>query len=291
MSHLISTAFPDHIQPILLRRVTESLGLPPWAVAKAVNSMEYKILLRQTLFLGLSDGARIDAFRRHNPQLSNEQVWLTYEITEPKKRDLIEELKKGLANILGREPTKEESKFRKILLLDDFSASGISYFRKNSEGEFKGKLPKFLQALLRKDGDLAAAVDVSTLDVQVLLYIATNSAVANMRDLYKDWASYNTAPQGCAISAIQELSSKMSLTDNGDAATLDLLTNYFDSSIMDNHYKKGKHDRPYLGFNECGLPLVLTHNTPNNSVPLLWFEDNRLYRGLFPRVSRHKGEA
>ncbi len=67
-----------------------------------------------------------------------------------------------------------------------------------------------------------------------------------------------------------------------------MLSEYFDDSIIDEHYKRGKHDRPYLGFNECSLPLVLSHNTPNNSIPLLWFEEDRKHRGLFPRVPRHR---
>lgn len=67
-----------------------------------------------------------------------------------------------------------------------------------------------------------------------------------------------------------------------------LAIKYFDSNIINKHYKKGKHDNPYLGFNECGLPLILNHNTPNNSLPILWLPDDMRYKGLFPRVTRHK---
>ena len=63
---------------------------------------------------------------------------------------------------------------------------------------------------------------------------------------------------------------------------------YYDDSIETPSYKKGKHDEPYLGFNECALPLILYHNTPNNTLPILWFEYNKgVYRGLFPRINRH----
>ena len=62
---------------------------------------------------------------------------------------------------------------------------------------------------------------------------------------------------------------------------------YYDwSAILTDSYRKGKHDEPYWGFNECGLLLVLSHNTPNNTMPVIW-EDTSKFRGLFPRISRH----
>jgi hypothetical protein len=36
------------------------------------------------------------------------------------------------------------------------------------------------------------------------------------------------------------------------------------------------------------LPLVLHHNTPNNSICLLWSYEDTQVRGLFPRIKRHK---
>ena len=62
------------------------------------------------------------------------------------------------------------------------------------------------------------------------------------------------------------------------------MNEYFDHKIVDSHYKKGKYDNPYLGFDECSLPLVIYHNTPNNSFPIIWAGE----KALFPRVTRHK---
>jgi hypothetical protein len=51
-----------------------------------------------------------------------------------------------------------------------------------------------------------------------------------------------------------------------------------------------------LGYKQCGLPLVLDHNTPNNSVATLWarsdpkaekYEKNNHMSPLFPRRQRH----
>jgi hypothetical protein len=47
-----------------------------------------------------------------------------------------------------------------------------------------------------------------------------------------------------------------------------------------------------LGYKECALPLILEHNTPNNSISLLWAETTGAHgahamRPLFRRVTRH----
>ena len=51
-----------------------------------------------------------------------------------------------------------------------------------------------------------------------------------------------------------------------------------------------------LGYKQCGLPLVLDHNTPNNSVATLWarsdpkaekYDKDNHMSPLFPRRQRH----
>ena len=60
-----------------------------------------------------------------------------------------------------------------------------------------------------------------------------------------------------------------------------LLHKYYDKSVEDEHKGAVVH-----GFAEVGLPLVLSHNTPNNSVYLLW---EKKTDPLFPRFERHQG--
>ena len=65
---------------------------------------------------------------------------------------------------------------------------------------------------------------------------------------------------------------------------------YYDKSIMDRHLAKGGNDAKH-GYAGCSLPLVLAHNTPNNSIYLLWADKPGLEtKALFPRVSRHREE-
>src|SRR5437588_5785285 len=67
MQHLVELTYPETIQPRLLASLADRLRVPKYRVwAQAETAAAYELLLRKTLFLGLSDGARIDAFRRAN---------------------------------------------------------------------------------------------------------------------------------------------------------------------------------------------------------------------------------
>ncbi len=61
-----------------------------------------------------------------------------------------------------------------------------------------------------------------------------------------------------------------------------LLHKFYDDSVEDEHKGQVLHE-----FADGGLPLVLSHNTPNNSVYLLWEKEKT--QPLFPRYERHQG--
>jgi hypothetical protein len=66
-----------------------------------------------------------------------------------------------------------------------------------------------------------------------------------------------------------------------------LLEQHYDAKAFeDEHTEKGGQGIKY-GYAGCGLPVVLSHNTPNNSIYPLWKHAPTL-RPLFPRVIRHK---
>lgn len=81
----------------------------------------------------------------------------------------------------------------------------------------------------------------------------------------------------------------LALTANPSASIKALLNKekYFDAAVNDEHMKVGGTDGR-LGFAGCALPVVLSHNTPNNAIYLLWGPEQYEYAGLFPRVVRHK---
>lgn len=70
------------------------------------------------------------------------------------------------------------------------------------------------------------------------------------------------------------------------------LKKYYDPEIMtDSLWEGGCHVQN--GFADCGLTLVLEHNTPNNSLAILWATSTRpttshKMRPLFSRRQRHE---
>ena len=89
-------------------------------------------------------------------------------------------------------------------------------------------------------------------------------------------------------------------TDNDKAANdslLKLTEKNYDPKLQTKHTDIGGVTHLGLGYGGCALPLILEHNTPNNSIALLWAEtdggerDGGLIapamRPLFRRRQRH----
>jgi hypothetical protein len=72
----------------------------------------------------------------------------------------------------------------------------------------------------------------------------------------------------------------------------DLLRHYYDEAVMTKSLLVAGPDVIH-GFAGCGLPLVLEHNAPNNSLGILWAESppksssSSRMRPLFRRRQRH----
>jgi hypothetical protein len=284
INHLVSIAYQDHIRPVLLARAGKEAGLNPWHVGKIAATSEFRALQRRTLFLGLSDGARTDVFRRANPNdLTNEQVRQSHEVAELRVGKLLEKLSKGLCEILGTKPAESACRFRSIVLLDDFSASGISYIREE-KGAYDGKIGSFLAALFNPVQPPAQLVDPKDLEILVVLYIATEKA----RNYIQSHLAKICEPAGVAsrVLVLYLLADAVAVS-KGDNPALDaIIDKYYDSDNETDSTKLGGTDLKY-GFNGCALPVALSHNAPNNSIGLLWAEGSNM-RALFPRVTRHK---
>lgn len=210
--------------------------------------------------------------------LDNEQVHTTYYISTEKSEDL-------LKNLSEKYPNK---KFNTIFFVDDFTASGTSFFREE-DGKLKGKLGKFFDHLfLQKKTSLTMLLEDKP-SIYMLFYIATEEALQSLKTKIKNWKNKNNIQFDFHIEAIQVLDEKLKVEILHNHDFLDIAEKYFDTDVLDTHYKKGKCDNPHLGFNECALPIILNHNTPNNSLPILWYEKNR-NKALFQRITRHKEE-
>jgi hypothetical protein len=286
MNHLVELTFPTVVRPILIADTAEELGVDACRVKAIVQTTEYRTRLRQTLVLGLSDGARTDWFRRANPQdMSNEQVFHAYDISDAKTEGMVKDLRKHLAKILERAATDEEARFRYVILLDDFSGSGTSFVREDGQGGWTGKIAKIVDNLM-KAGNLGGAIADEGVKVIIVLYVAADQAIDHIKDHLPKLAFGKGTIE---FHVVHELGASTPLEDERDRAILDLVGDdrFFDDDADDDHSKVGKTSKRY-GYASCRLPLVLAHNTPNNSIYLLWAEEDQKVLGLFPRVSRHR---
>lgn len=279
--HLVSTAYSDHVRPLLIEMAAEGLGLRPWQVCRISKSPQFRALQRQTLFLGLSDGARTDVFRRANPELSNEQVLQTYDGTGDRTEDLLSSLAKDLRAIVT-EPIARHPRFRNIVLLDDFSASGISYIRRGESGRIDGKLGKVHRLLT--SGDLSKIVHPDMITVILVIYVGTEQMRSHVQKLWLELEGVDGIP--LRVLLLQELAGTSRLDRDGSHPIEAVIRRYYDAAVEDDHTRRGGADVQF-GFGNCGLSVVLSHNTPNNTLPLLWW-DSAKARALFPRIRRHK---
>jgi hypothetical protein len=285
MSHLVEMAYPDHIRPLLVRKVAAELGINPRHVAAVTQSPIFLIRQRQCLFLGLSDGARIADFRRSNRELNNEQIWQTHEISEARARELLDKLAAHLKQLVGSEAPLN-SRFRTVVLLDDFSASGTSYYLPKKDGSAGGKIATFHRAVSDPKATLSQIVE-EQIDVVVLLYIVTEAA---KKYLTEQLSKLNVPGKiTYRIEAVQEIGEDVRATRGSGTSLEAIIEHCYDHDVFDEHFQKGGTKDAKYGYAAGGLPVVLHHNTPNNSIALLWSYDNMNMVGLFPRVQRHKG--
>lgn len=282
ISHLVEMVYPDLIVQERLRLVAEEHDIPTHEVGRLSRHRRFKELRLKSLYLGLSDGARTNELRRaSNHQINNEQIWQAYELGEQKSASM----RKDLRTELGKSGFEEEQPhFNLIWLLDDFSGSGNTYIRYDSkEKSYGGKLQKIYEQLHR-----GGLIDPTHYEVFLVLYVATRQAI----DHIEYWSERFTSERGfkpLQLRVLCPLERNLALTQAPTAALSALLAKgkYFDPEVDDEHMKVGGSDGR-MGFANCALPVVLSHNTPNNSIYLLWGPEHLKYPGLFPRVARHR---
>lgn len=282
INHLVEMAYPDFIKQKLLKKVADQFKFNYWEVNKIVQGEQFRIAQRKTLFLGLSDGARTDVFRRfNNEQLSHEQIYPTYEINSKRADSLLEELKVYIKTNFKADDV-EESRFQTVVLLDDFSASGLSYIRED-DGELKGKIVKLYESLTDSGGELSKLIDTEKTDFYVVLYIATDQAIQHLESLIKKLGKNSNSKFSLIV--VHQLNSNIKINHNDNSSFNDLINEYYDENVENKHTEIGGNSVKF-GFASCGLPIVLNHNTPNNSIALLWADTEKV-KALFPRVNRH----
>ncbi|HEY5592594.1 MAG TPA: hypothetical protein VIK55_16460 [Paludibacter sp.] len=287
MDLLVSSCYPDVIKPILFKKMSIELGISEYKVHAISNNPKYKSLLRQSLFCGLSDGARMEIFRRSNTGLlSHEQIYQTYELSAKRANKMQEELVLDQKSNLERDPTTDEDKFKLLFLLDDFSASGTSYLKFSPiDNKLKGKINALYESIYNKD-ELKGVFDLENLEVHIVLYLCTEQAKMAIEENFqklKEEYDLKKYPELHIVHLIPDFY-KISLANNQAIIDLCMKDAYYDGNeLEDKHTGEVR-----LGFSECALPVILYHNCPNNSLSILWAYENAKFGGLFPRIPRHK---
>ena len=298
MQRLVEQFYPRDVRDRLVRMVAMECDVQSYRVLadpKAQVAEEH--LRRQTLFMGLSDGAHIDTIRHENSGLlGNEQFVQVTQIDTEKWKDLLDNLRKDLND--------PDVRFRLVYLIDDFTATGTSFFRFDEEKrEWKGKLIRFRDSVESANNALGDdKLFEDNWELCIHHYVASRAAADAIEKrleeakaigvFRKDWARGMHISFGTILPSDLPIDAVSGCHDD----FIKLTEIYYDPTICNQHTAIGGMPHLGLGYGGCALPLVLEHNTPNNAVALLWAETDGgdrdgvhapAMRPLFRRRQRH----
>lgn len=285
LDHIVEIVYPDIIRPELVREASERISklsdgskLSPWHVKRIANSGEFRSFHRKVLILGLGDGARIAQLRRTS-EFSHEQFYIAPELANTSVTRMRQELREAVND--------EEALFEYVILVDDFAGSGVTSIR-HTDTEEGDKWTGRLERTRKHLESLADEAVIPDPPVLVILYVASSQARTHIEQSLAerglDWR----------LRIVQELPTNIRIEDEN---LLRMCEDYFDASIeriLGDHVRVAEGTIQH-GFGNGRLPLVLSHNTPNNSISLLWadtvdLENSAQQRALFPRRHRHNAE-
>ena len=190
-------------------------------------------------------------------------------------------------------------------MVDDFTGTGTSFLRfDDNAAKWKGKLVRFKDSVNGANGTFEG--DWLFEDGWVLCvhhYVASSAAAATIQERLKqstdtggfpeDWARATYPTFGMVLPNDLPIELKGEFHDD----FIKLTRVYDDPVLRTKHTDVGGVTHLGLGYGGCALPLVLEHNTPNNSVALLWAETDGgirdgapapAMRPLFRRRQRHE---
>ena len=289
MQRLVEKFYPKTVYGRLIRTVGAEQRVPYYRVfTNPAACAALKRLQRETLFMGLSDGAQIDTLRHVNSKvLTNEQLVVATQIDNDKWRDLVKNLRKDLHD--------QQAQFRTIYLVDDFTGSGSTLLRRGPENaEWKGKLIRFKNSIKNAKTDVPGGILSSKWNLCIHHYVASTQAESTIKGRLEEaheYLNFDGWAKNIHVSFGIVLPDDLRINYCSQNEFLKLTNNYYDPSICNEHTEVGGASHLGLGYGSCALPLVLDHNTPNNSVALLWAETEGKHsfamRPLFRRRERH----
>lgn len=289
MQRAIEAFVPETVTPHLRRLAAAQVGIAPHEVwGNEAGVAAFQSLLGRSLFVGQSDGSRIDILRRANAgRITTEQVMPMMNVGREKWEDLAKELRKQQG---------DDARYNHVYLIEDFTASGTTFIRK-VDGEWKGKLKKFNDQIVNARRDMGPSFPIAEgYALHIHHYVSTDRARITLDTMIaaaeQEWTERSHG--SIDISEGVRLPANLPLSASRDGAMLDLCDRYYDHELFERlrpHCEQAGQTNMRLGYADCALPLVLEHNTPNNSIPLLWAETPGKHgpamRPLFRRRDRH----
>jgi hypothetical protein len=297
IQRLVEQLYPRFVEPHLREDAGQAANVAPYMVwANSESRQLFERKRRQVLFIGLSDGARIDVLRRANAGiLVNDQVVLATHIDDDKWRDLDDKLRKDKLFVNVERPT-----FDTVYLVDDFTGSGTSFLRPKPGGAWTGKLEKFWKALThareRIGADFPLKEDFS---LHIHHYISSSQARATISErlatITRERANDRSWSKTIELSEGILLPDSVRLTEKDDPEMWAICDKYYDHGLFEDlkeHLEESGQIHIRHGYGNAALPVVLEHNCPNNAITLLWAEtagssERHPMRALFPRRHRH----
>lgn len=299
MQRLVELSYYNVIERRLIQIVAQRRGIPLYQVRVNADAMsDLKRLRRRSLILGLSDGARLDILRHSTTGLLvNDQFAIQTQLDHVKWKSMVKALRDAQGD--------PDAAFEVVFLLDDFMGTGTSFLRFDKEKkQWTGKLNKFMESIATANENCVSVLSPGVV-ICVHHYLATAEAASKVPEhelKARDSGQLGLqAPSNYTFGAVISPAAVVATDRLADAALVALAKKYYSNLIETRHTEVGGAGSIALGYGSCGLPLVLHHNTPNNSLPLLWAEaaaglgrdkvPQREMRPLFRRRQRHGDDA
>jgi hypothetical protein len=277
MQDLARFLYYDVITSEILKRIITQERLGPYEYVKAFQ--HFRPYLRRCLFIGLSDGAKIDYLRRHHIDLSQEQILPFYRTPG---REYVERL---------REDTGDpDATFWAVFLIDDFTGSGSTLIREELDPDSGARRPTgSLVRLCEYQKEAIASASA----IYLCHYISSAQAQQHVRRLVSGVPEYKGKFHMRAALTLED-DVRVYPPRDGDALSAQLC------DICEGYYHKAfespntaRDGGIKYGYANAGLPIVLYSNTPNNSIYPIWLNcplnsEGAEFWPLFRRIDRHR---
>jgi hypothetical protein len=163
--------------------------------------------------------------------------------------------------------------------------------------ERKGKLKKFNDLVTTAREELKEDFPIAEqFHLHIHHYVSTQQAhdvlKNRVENAHQNWSEKSFGSYEITQGLL--LPSSLKMSGVADEAMLRICDKYYDDHLyqrLKKHCDEAGQTNMKRGYADCTLPVILEHNTPNNSVSILWAETHgkagHKMKPLFRRRDRH----